>query len=106
VVEQQMEGQKKQQPLSLQDLPWPLPCPMQITATRRHVDFHIGPILCDGHPWRGGILLSVTGPSTSTIGSGPDGRPLLPDAHLSGKQRTMQPGSQTVRQSDSQSQPA
>lgn len=25
---------------------------MQITATRRHVDFHIGPILCHGHPWR------------------------------------------------------
>lgn len=26
--------------------------PMQITATRRHVDFHIGPVLCHGHPWR------------------------------------------------------
>lgn len=24
--------------------------PMQITATRRHVDFQIGPILCHGYP--------------------------------------------------------
>lgn len=27
------------------------------------------------------ILLSVAGPPASTIGSGPDGRPILPDAH-------------------------
>lgn len=26
--------------------------PMQITATRRHVDFHIWPVVCHGHPWR------------------------------------------------------